>query len=806
MKSSIPSAFQAGNRSIQAIVDDFRTLPKEGRPLLAQYWNRLKSTRSVTLLTALIKVELEQRFRRGERPTAAEYLALFPDLAGDHDRVISLVYEEFCLLEENDASPTVSEFCNRYLPWRDSLLSQIGYHRELSQIVGTIRPKVSFPEVGDRFVTFRLDSLLGRGGAAQVYLATDDLGPRKVVLKVSPSIGVEPAILARLDHPNIVPILSLAESPGSGLHGICMPYKPGLTLETLLEQVKATGLPRRAQSIYAVRKVCPVRHGIGESGWNDFPVEGTYTEAIAWIGMLMARALAYLHEEGVFHRDIKPANIWLSHRDGPLLFDFNLAHQPNDSEHAQAALAGGTLPYMAPEQLQAFLDPRYWDDVKGAADIYALGLVLRELVTGKKPDLPRADLPLPRAIQDLHDRRHSLTVSCRLDRPDIPPSLDAIILKCLAFTPEDRYKTAADLAKDLENFLSREPLTFAANSSRLEVTVNWSYRRHKWIAIIALLILSGIFLLMQRDKPSADAKIQEGIRLLNSHDDNQWRQAREIFVRLVRDNPQNAEPLLYLGHACSRLKQKEESSLYIDQAFGKKDFEEAIQKSLQRDPDSIPLRMTYSEYLLKFQKKPDDARKVCLEIVKAEPNHFGAQKCLGDVEFLAQNYSLSANYYQTAIRLAIDQKVIKTDGDMRIDLVRAWVMELDNLLKIKPDPAHRLVAENLVKQIGKQLELLKPGVKGSGRTLYTESLLLCLRGAWMGDSAYLKKLNLDEAAALTEFRLAMKCFDEVQEVVRQGKLPDNLRLKLVKHVENQIADLDKRLRDCNLKERFDKKL
>ena len=90
---------------------------------------------------------------------------------------------------------------------------------------------------------------------------------------------------------------------------------------------------------------------------------------------------------------------FLTLRDGPQLFDFNLADSPHSADQAQAALHGGTIPYMAPEQIEAFLDPELWDKVNARADIYSLGLVLRELVTGEMPELPPDNLSPQRAAQ-----------------------------------------------------------------------------------------------------------------------------------------------------------------------------------------------------------------------------------------------------------------------------------------------------------------------------------------------------------------------------------------------------------------------
>jgi len=191
-----------------------------------------------TDLAARIKADLQRRYALGERPAVAEYLERFPSLLKAKDQVVSLVYEEYCLREERGEALDPDQFCDRYEPWRDSLESQLRYHRILSQVVGATPIEPRFPEPGEYFQEFRLGSILGRGGAARVYLARDQkLGDRRVALKISPDRGEEPSIQGRLDHAHIVPVLSVARQPETGLRGLCMPYRPGRPLDEVIRRV-----------------------------------------------------------------------------------------------------------------------------------------------------------------------------------------------------------------------------------------------------------------------------------------------------------------------------------------------------------------------------------------------------------------------------------------------------------------------------------------------------------------------------------------------------------------------------------------
>src|SRR5262249_40815996 len=152
----------------------------------------------------------------------------------------------------------------------------------------------------------------------------------------------------------------------------------------------------------------------------------------------------------VIHRDIKPANVYVAARDGPLLFDFGFARSPRAAD----AVPGGTPAYMAPEQLRACLNPRGWAEVGPAADIYALGLSLLELLVGEPPGVPSGLVLGPRAARQLLERRAGRGWPAQVAARGVPPALRPIIRRCVAPDPERRYGDAEDLASDLSGALA----------------------------------------------------------------------------------------------------------------------------------------------------------------------------------------------------------------------------------------------------------------------------------------------------------------------------------------------------------------
>ena len=490
-------------------------------------WLEISPERAEEVLSALLKADLRGRFDHGQRPDVFTYLECFDAVRESRERVVSLVYEEYCLLKERGEAVDPEEFCARYQPWRDSLQDQIRCHELLSQAAGS-RPRTArLPASGERFRSFRLGQLLGQGGSARVFLAHDDsLGGRRVALKVSTDRGTEAAIQGRLDHAHIVPVLSVTDDAETGLRALCMPYRAGLPLDEIIRRVDPGSGPRRADMfLTALNGVNGGESGDEEEtkGWRGFPQQGTYAEGVAWIVAVIADALGHAHSHRVYHRDVKPANVLLTVREGPQLLDFNLAHEPHSADRAQAALRGGTLPYMAPEQLEAFLDPQKWDGVIEAADVYSLGLLLRELLTGQRPEAPDPKLPLPRAIRELLDRRTAEATSPRGNDPLVPPSLQAIIARCLAIRPADRYPEAKGLSDDLKRFEARRRRT---------------RRISRWVFSVVLTLCAGTFAcsLLQRLYEHARAPdfAQEAIKHFQTGDLDQ---ALVLANRAIRGNP-----------------------------------------------------------------------------------------------------------------------------------------------------------------------------------------------------------------------------------------------------------------------------
>ena len=183
----------------------------------------------------------------------------------------------------------------------------------------------------------------------------------------------------------------------------------------------------------------------------------------------LARAIHYAHQCGIVHRDLKPANVLLTPDGTPKIGDFGLAKRLVDNvRHTRSDAILGTPAYMAPEQAAG-----RWHEVGPAADIYSLGAILYELLTGRPP------LESAAALETLRQLESQAPLAPRHWQPAVPRDLETICLKCLEKAPRQRYASAAALADDLRSFLLGEPIA-ARRIGPLERSWRWCRRKPAW--------------------------------------------------------------------------------------------------------------------------------------------------------------------------------------------------------------------------------------------------------------------------------------------------------------------------------------
>ena len=376
---------------------------------------------------AVLLIDQYHRWRAKRPLSVEEYLEAIPDLASDQDAKIELAVGEFNAQCESGQSPDIEEFVARFADLADSLRSRLS-----ADSTGHGPAKASTDEVEDRPTSttetfqsattvggkigrYRLVRVLGEGGFGKVWLAHDDELARYVAIKVPTAKSLEDPkhveeylaeaqLLAGLDHPNLVPVYDIGRADDVSCYVV---YK----------FIEGSDLSARIK--------------------ENRPSHSESAELIATI----AGALHHAHERRLIHRDVKPANILVEESGRAYVADFGLALREED--FGKASGLAGTPAYMSPEQASG-----EGHRLDGRSDIFSLGVVFYELLTGKGAFRGSTKLETLQNVIETEPQRPR-----EIDE-NIPPELERICLKMLSKRASDRYATAQELAEDLFHWQS----------------------------------------------------------------------------------------------------------------------------------------------------------------------------------------------------------------------------------------------------------------------------------------------------------------------------------------------------------------
>jgi tRNA A-37 threonylcarbamoyl transferase component Bud32 len=397
----------------------------------------------------------------GDRPSIDEILG-DSTLRDDREALLDLVYNEIVVREEIGEVPTLDEYVARYPHLGPDLELHFAVHRAVHDrlLLDTQRITLaeSIPDISSDSSPLLLKDYevlgkLGQGGMGVVYRARHRTLRRQVAIKTfrpgqfpSPReverFRIEAEAIARLQHPNIVQVFDIGDWRG-------VPY-------LVLELVDEGTLLQKLQTLpYAPR-------------------------AAAELVRTLARAVEHAHGQKIIHRDLKPANVLFTRDGTPKITDFGLAKVLHDDATGTTTRTGepmGTPRYMAPEQASG-----QHERVGPPTDVYALGTILYECLTGQAPFVSAS------VAETLDKIRNQEPVGPRRLEPSIPRDLDTICLCCLRKEPERRYASAAGFADDLECFLDGKPIQ-ARRTPAVERAWKWCRRHPSWATAIASVML-----------------------------------------------------------------------------------------------------------------------------------------------------------------------------------------------------------------------------------------------------------------------------------------------------------------------------
>lgn len=367
---------------------------------------------------AVLLQDQQFRWQTGSPLMVEDYLARIPELASDPDIKLTLAVGEFQARRDVDSSPSVGEFTARFADISDTLRSKLselspGDISDALQLEATITRSFDSGSTvaNDQIGRYRLVRVLGQGAFGRVHLAIDEELQRQVAVKVptpdrfhkledAKTYLAEARTVASLDHPNIVPVHDIGRTDDGSIY-VVSKFIEGRTLRDWIK--------------------------------DDRPSHEESARLLA----VVAEALQHAHRRRLIHRDVKPGNILIEDSTGtPYVTDFGLAVREED--YLGCGSIAGTPAYMSPEQARG-----EGHRLDGRSDIFSLGVVFYELLTGSKPfrgsttnelvhQIVSVDPPPPRELDQ-----------------SIPSELERICLKSLAKRSSDRYTTAAELADDL---------------------------------------------------------------------------------------------------------------------------------------------------------------------------------------------------------------------------------------------------------------------------------------------------------------------------------------------------------------------
>jgi eukaryotic-like serine/threonine-protein kinase len=399
-----------------------------------------------------IFTELLERSKNGELLEFPKIVETYPQLRAYRSYVLDLVYEDYCQRTAAGVGWRTAEYAKIFPEYDRQIEELLEVHRFFhasGQVPAWLTEARVWPLPGDEYLGYEICSELGRGAIGRVYLARErSLGGRLVALKVSPYGHDEANLLAKLNHPHVVPIHSIREDSERELTAVCMPYLGCTTLADLVSAVHDCPPREKSRRFWQELSRRSAEYDVAPSQGSVKELNKPFVETTLDLLIQVVKALVYVHEQNILHRDLKPSNILVTPDRVAMLLDFNLSADMSGVENR----IGGTLPYMSPEQVeQVLISPHAQSTLDERTDIYSIGVICYELLSGKLPFAakPTGVATKAEAIEYMKKIQASAEPLQR-SVPDLDERTAKLVQRCLEFDKAKRPATARVLLVELE--------------------------------------------------------------------------------------------------------------------------------------------------------------------------------------------------------------------------------------------------------------------------------------------------------------------------------------------------------------------
>jgi tetratricopeptide (TPR) repeat protein len=575
------------------------------------------------------------------------------------ENIIEQAVQRFADAQLQGQQPNIDEFVKQYPEFESQIRQRIQSLQKIDSLFDCLMQAddsdfsdaiAEYNLIGQKLGDFEILKMIGQGGMGAVFLARQVSLDREVALKVISHIGGaqvkhldrfkrESKVLAKISHPNIVPIYEV------GQHGpysyFAMEYVKGVSLDKVLSSIRNAKPDEKASEV--MHKCLEVQTSVAvdkNNNSNGAEIDTDYIVRISRIIVSIASALDYAHNKGILHRDVKPSNILINTEGTAKLVDFGLAKAETQQTITITGEFFGTPSYVSPEQI------RKPETVDCRSDVFSLAATYYECLTLHPPfggDTVNETLTQVISREAIPPKKYC---------PRLSTDFNTVLLHALEKLPEDRYQTAADFSTDIANLLEFKPITAKRPSitQRAYKTLRRNPLKITIVGISILVVVLSYFVyssfIQTRNKTNIIKFHTAGLR---EYEAGRFTEAVTFFKKVLEVNPKDAEAYYSIGE-CYALEDNEKAI-------------EAYQQAIKIDPKHAAaywgLGLCYGA-MKHYQESIDSYRQA----IKIDHHNADTHLGLGDSYVAIEHYEEAIeSYNQAALIEPNDSEISQRLGD-----------------------------------------------------------------------------------------------------------------------------------------------